>query len=113
MSTTSYKWEGAGTPLPDGHKLFETHDDGYGRAGWAIADESGPTPDQTEDGVLWLDYGRCLRIGDSDALPTIPLLTEDGTETRTPTDCATILMLSRMLRWTIEDEKRGHYYEAR
>ena len=28
----------------------------------AIADDSGPTPDRTDDGVLWLDYKRCVCI---------------------------------------------------
>lgn len=28
----------------------------------ALADDSGSTPDRTEDGVLWLDYKRCVCI---------------------------------------------------
>jgi len=28
----------------------------------ALADDSGSTPDRTEDGVLWLDYQRCVCI---------------------------------------------------
>ena len=112
MTAKSYTWNGSPIHLPDGHRLFVTDDDGYGSVGYALADESGATPEATDDGVLWLDPTRCLRVGGEDK-PNIPLLTEDGTETRTITDCATILYLSKLQRWTIEDVKLGAYYEAR
>lgn len=45
----------------------------------ALADDSGSTPDRTEDGVLWLDYKRCVCIK-TDASHrtwiTIPVLQE-------------------------------------
>lgn len=113
-----YKWEGAGTALPDGHTIFETHDGPDGSM-WAIADESGGRPDETDDGVLWLDPGRCLCIKKNTTHDSpyeylsIPLRYEDGTYTRTPTDAATILFLSRFFSWTIEDKDRGAYYNVR
>lgn len=120
MNSTTIKWEGAGTPLPDGHRIFETHEGPEpGTSQWAIADESGDTPDQTDDGILWLDPTRCLSVARDESFDpprehiSIPLLTSEGERTRTPSDAATVLYLSRMLRWTIEDETRGHYYNAR
>lgn len=29
---------------------------------WAIADNSGTTPDRTDDGILWLDFSRPLAV---------------------------------------------------
>lgn len=124
MATKTYKWEGAGTPLPDGHRIFETYDrefDGHAHNfGVAICDDSGATPDQTDDGVLWLDETRTLCIEHDFSDPDhprehmfIPLLDERGNKTRTPTDAATLLYLSRSMRWTIEDEHNGHFYNAR
>jgi len=118
-TTKTYTWEGAGTPLPDGHRIFLTYDYPDG-VGWAIADDSGHYPDQTDDGILWLDPTRCLMIMTDDSDPdrpsehiAIPLVRENGERTRTPSDAATILMLSRLMRWTIEDETRGRFYNVR
>lgn len=106
------EWEGSGWELPDGHRIFATRNNGRGEHAWAIADESGGLPEDTDDGVLWLDQSRPLGVGEG--TPTIPLRREsDGAPVRTITDPPTILMLSRMLRWTIADEARGHTYNVR
>lgn len=45
----------------------------------ALADDSGSTPDRTEDGVLWLDFQRCVCIktgADHTTWITIPVLHE-------------------------------------
>jgi hypothetical protein len=58
---------------------------------FAIADMSGDTPDATDDGVLWLDFDREIRLFLSDfsnnVLANMPLKTVDGTQTFTM--CAT------------------------
>lgn len=116
---TRIKWEGAGTPLPDGHRIFETHDNGHGEASWAIADDSGHYPEGTDDGVLWLDPSRCLLVDKDESFDppreyiAIPLVDSDGKRTRTHSNAATILFLSRFLRWTIEDKVHGRYFNAK
>lgn len=105
MSTeTKIKW-GSGRSLPDGHRLFfntAPHDSEYKAA---IADDSGRFPEDTDDGILWLDFSRTLdvRSGDEQERESIaiPLIRADGSQTRTPTDAATMLHLSREFRWTI------------
>lgn len=47
----NYNWVHA-DPLPDGHTLY-TRDNGD----LAIGDRSGALPEQTSDGVMWLDLG--------------------------------------------------------
>lgn len=45
----------------------------------ALADDSGSTPDRTEDGVLWLDFKRCVCIktdASHTTWVTIPVLHE-------------------------------------
>lgn len=45
----------------------------------ALADDSGSTPDRTEDGVLWLDFQRCVTIATDTSHRTwisIPVLKE-------------------------------------
>jgi hypothetical protein len=111
MSTTAaYRWEGAGTPLPSGHRIYETHDHPEGSR-WAIADESGKYPDQTNDGVLWLDFERSLDASTRHA-PTVPLRDDEGNPSSTPVDAPTIFYLARMFRWTVQDEIRGRFYSV-
>lgn len=106
----TYKWLGSGTQLPDGHTIIETLDGPDGSA-WAIFDTSGRTPETSDDGVLWLDVTRCLNASTRHA-PTIPLKNEGGERCSTRTDTPTLLYLSRLLRWTIEDETRGYFYNV-
>jgi hypothetical protein len=116
----TYKWDGAVTRLPDGHRIFTTYErdfDGGKTYGVAIADDSGRFPETTDDGVLWLDVTRCLMVMRDNSDPdrprehiAIPLVDENGNQTRTPSDAATILFLSREFGWTIEDQTRGAYY---
>jgi hypothetical protein len=58
---------------PGGHRYFEAED---GRV--AVADDSGATPDKTEDGVLYLDKSRPIKMG---KFGSIPVLTEEGEQT--------------------------------
>ena len=85
--------------LPDGHRLFAASGNVYigalpsevaadERGIWAMADESGIYPHDTDDGVLWLDFRRPLDAGASKtegydgATPTIPLLDKGGHHAR-------------------------------
>lgn len=106
----TYMWEGTGTKLPDGHTIIETHDHPDGSR-WAIMDESGRRPEQTTDGVMWIDQSRCLDASTRHA-PLIPMLDQNGEQHATVTDTPTLLFLARMFRWTIVDEVRGHYYNV-
>lgn len=106
----TYEWQGTGTKLPDGHTIHETHNHPDGSR-WAISDQSGRLPQNTNDGVLWLDRERCLNASTHHA-PTIPLRNEAGEQYSTPTDTPTLLYLSRVFRWAIVDETRGHYYNV-
>lgn len=55
---TQYEWVYLST-LQSGHRLFRD----AVRDRLAICDQSGNTPSQTEDGVLWLDFDRIIRVG--------------------------------------------------
>lgn len=43
--------------LASGHRVFRADDGRY-----ALVDDSGDTPDQADDGVLWLDVNRALQL---------------------------------------------------
>lgn len=79
------KWEQLGCKITrNGHRLFlETSS---GRV--AIADNSGVTPDKTEDGVLYVDNREPIKAYECDGHTsyTIPLLTPGGETTHTGTD---------------------------
>lgn len=65
-----------------GHRYFLcTKGENEGRIG--VADESGPTPDQTDDGVLWLDTDRPVDLGKH---CNVPLREADGETCGTPCD---------------------------
>jgi hypothetical protein len=66
----------------------------------AIADDSGATPTQTDDGVLWLNLQLPLRV-DKDNVCLIPLTTADGSSAVAPTDFQTLLLLAAEYDWQI------------
>lgn len=80
--------------LPSGHRLFSVEPRRV-----AIADESGPTPAQTDDGVLWLDFDRPLMIGLHNM---IPLVDDGGEQHRTGADAATVLLLAARYGWELD-----------
>lgn len=99
--------------LPDGHRLFRVAEipDSY-----AIADDSGRSPDQTDDGVLFLDFERPLLV-DHNAFENktyidIPLHKADSARTRTITDAATLLLLSERFEWPIRNNSTGKDYKV-
>jgi hypothetical protein len=91
-------------PLPDGHTLFFTDSKQYPDL-IAIADESGATPEATDDGVLWLDFERPLSLGkpygEVETTGIIPLKTPDSDETTTITDMPTIFLLATWFNWRV------------
>jgi hypothetical protein len=48
--------------LKSGHRVFRS-DSGRGTGRLAIADQSGDVPHECDDGVLWLDCERPLKLG--------------------------------------------------
>lgn len=93
--------------LPDGHRIFSKQ---HTPSTFLIADDSGTTPDQTDDGELFLDQSRNLLIDqetDTDepyrveTYCDIPLRTVEGKQTRTPTNPATIMYLAVAFDWKV------------
>ena len=66
----------------DGHRYFREYLDGMETGRIAVADNSGSTPPQTEDGVLYLDTNKDLELGLGSSV-RIPLNRPDGNETAT------------------------------
>lgn len=104
--------------LPDGHRLFSKE----GHPGFLIADESGDTPEYTDDGELFLDTARNLLIDqetDTDEpyrIEThcmIPLRTAHGAITSTPTNPATIMHLAITFEWKVTVRSMSKSYDAR
>jgi hypothetical protein len=98
-------------PLPDGHTLFFTDTHDYPTL-IAIADESGDKPEDTDDGILWLDFDRPLMAGTHKDDPddpnsrlssycSIPLKTPDSEETRTISDIPTLFLLAAWFNWPV------------
>lgn len=83
--------------LDGGHKVFR--DPTSGR--WAIADDSGNAPDDTDDGILWIDLSRPINVskwGQADRqVISVPLLRDSGDETWTPATTSEALWLSARL----------------
>lgn len=108
--------------LPDGHRIFRAPEPFHemmrihlpssiqrapGGGIWALADNSGSYPEQTDDGVLWLDFSRDLNAGRSatddfdGTTPMIPLIDSGNAQSRTITDTCTLLWLSTRFDWRI------------
>lgn len=84
-----------------GHKFFA---DPTGRI--ALADWSGDTPDQTEDGVLWLDPHRPIRVTVQETrgalMAWIPLLDRHGEQTYTVSDIRTADFAQKIGKMTVK-----------
>ena len=100
--------------LPDGHYLFRATDycikrsfphgfrpnDEFGE--WAIADDSGGTPETTDDGILWLDTNQRILLGKGHGNAILlPVFTPEGKRFTTATDAASLLILSDKFRWVM------------
>jgi hypothetical protein len=76
----------------DGHKIFAERSTGR----LAIADDSGLIPELTEDGLLWVDMDRDIRLDavGSRICGRLPLVDEKGRESHTPTTIKLALWLA-------------------
>jgi hypothetical protein len=112
----TWKWEKGQWLEPRGHRVFRDARDDFKapeQRAWAIADNSGPTPDQTDDGVLWLDMGRPLHVAIEGEFGkvSIPLRNQrDGMrETRTSTGIEGLVVLRKLFPYwqvTLSDTTR-------
>lgn len=126
MNTETIQWMPA-IKLPDGHRLFPMlvgrdnpfHDKALPLV--AITDNSGRKPEDTEDGILWLDFDWNLIISSPYAVLLIPVRRDcykpgfDGNDDRftTVTDMSTMMYLSNKYRWPIEDQFDGSTYTVK
>ena len=100
-----YKW-GVVQVLPDGHRLFPEHEGDR----IAIADKSGREPQDTDDGVLYLDFDRDLSIENNNGRASfyIPLKKEGEkhprNQTHTVTDVSTLMELAAQFEWPVDEE---------
>lgn len=92
QSSRNYRWQLEYKPGWEGHAYFwDTRSQPV--AGWryhlAIADQSGSNPEETADGILYVDFSRPIRedegwVGSTPYL--IPLVYPDGRKTETVVD---------------------------
>lgn len=97
------QWKTLRMPLNmEGHKFFAAPD---GRI--AIADWSGHYPHQTDDGVLWLDPSRAMRVWlrpREPVLVVIPLINKAGEQTATVSDIRTADFAQKVGKMRVETE---------
>lgn len=122
MSLTSRipRWERDIELLPSGHRLFTKERISGEPKRVAIADESGVYPQDTDDGILWLNYrntgslGRPLSIGynatDERWYCIVPVLDNDDNERAVTVDPSTLLRLAIKFDWLILDVQANERY---
>ena len=102
----------------DGHRYFErTQGKDRGRIG--IGDQSGFFPDETDDGVLWLDQERPIVISmKSRNYCSIPLVDPNGGKCSTVTNPYEALRVAETFQmqvvcgpYIISTERRSHFEE--
>lgn len=123
MTTThrhSILWQTPSITLPDEHRIFRATDYARGampkqffprnddRGYWAVADNSGVMPDETDDGILWLDFATSIKI--STGSPQIPIISPEGKRSTFVTNAAGLFVLSDKFRWTVN--VNGTLYRA-
>ena len=97
----SFNWKFLGRPTKGGHKYFLDLD----RKEIAVADNSGRTPDQTEDGVLWLDRTRPVNVEVSRsgyAAGDVPVVDRVGRKSWVPGTAADAAWLKANHRMTVK-----------
>src|SRR3954453_13408333 len=87
--------------LPDGHRLFPLASNPFKQV--AIADDSGREPQNTDDGILWIDFERPLMVNKDQGKEyfTIPLKDELFQDSRTTSDASTLLYLAATFNWPL------------
>jgi hypothetical protein len=91
--------------LPGGHRLFKK-DDG---PGFYIADDSGATPDLTDDGELWLDVTRPINVLGS--YINVPVSDDENRAHVVGVTMADALYLSARFGWAIKADDRTYKIE--
>jgi len=91
--------------LPDGHRMFFTEDPRR----VAIVDNSGRTPELSDDGVLWINFDEPVAICGRNCF--IPIIDNEGRKYSTPTDFDTTFLLSQ--EYGMNLNLRGILFEAR
>lgn len=92
---------------PDGHKIFKptpgTMSPPHG-CRYAIADNSGVTPSDTHDGVLWVMENRPMRIRTDrcGVSVAIPVMLSNGIESSTPSDLKAARKLKELTKMPVE-----------
>lgn len=100
---TTYSWEEVaprGRPLS--HGVFRDRHSGA----YAIADDSGHFPDETDDGVLWIDLNRPILL---DNWARLPLVDEQGEESVTPITPSEALWYANRFSLVIESSGGARY----
>lgn len=97
----AYKWKFMCRLEPKGHRLFLSELSHR----VAVADNSGASPEQTEDGVLWFDPTRPIDVGKNDC--AVPLLDDAGRKSHTATGHLGAARLVQMLRALYKDSDPG------
>lgn len=118
--TEQWKWECRLRLSKGGHKIFRDARNDFlapELRRWAIADNSGGCPDQTEDGVLWLDMSRPLEVavGNEYWRCHIPVIVEQGgTQSRTGEDLDGFIALRQQFpKWEVKlDDQTARLLEA-
>lgn len=85
-----------------GHKFFRSD-----KGDIAIADWSGRYPEDTDDGTLWLDGSRPIKLvwgSHSNLLAYIPLINQRGEETLTVSDIRTALFAKQVMNMRVESD---------
>jgi hypothetical protein len=85
---------------PDGHKLYQDTETGD----YAIADNSGRHPDETDDGILWLTMNQKLELDmGQQGRPwvSVKLTDDDGRKSMTGTNLDGALFLADKFKWTV------------
>lgn len=98
------KWNKSTRLEKGGHRVFQSL---VQPDKWAIADNSGVYPEDTDDGVLWLDFERPLRVAvDAKVLMASIPVTKRGELYSTPAGLDAIATLASMFpSWRIVASK--------
>lgn len=96
--------------LPGGHRLFTKREAPFTGKVY-VADESGQTPDLTDDGLLWLDLSRPLLVQGVGA--SVPVLSFDAGNQWVGVGVADLLWLSDKYGWVIQTTGASRYRGVR
>lgn len=97
--------------VPGAHKWFIDEITG----GLAVCDDSGVTPDRSEDGVLWLDRRKHVKLSQAGGVQITAFVNgEDGTESAIGCNVAELLYLmhEHKIELCIEDGDEYHIVQT-